>query len=138
MFNPGAELPLRRRSSNTVPEENLTPLILDLVAEGEMVSVDELVFDIKVMEISFDAGKIIFSARVVAEPINQNLKLTTWNLWTYNLVTDEMGYVIPTRIRRHEGRVQIYAGLDENRNVPAAALHIYDPNTGTLKQISFN
>ncbi len=40
----------------------------------------------------------------------------------------------------NDGRAQIYAGLTENRQGPAAVLHIYDPSLGAevFKQISFN
>lgn len=40
----------------------------------------------------------------------------------------------------NEGRAQIYAGLDEERDDPASVLHIYDPSLGeeSFQQISFN
>lgn len=174
-FNPGAELLIRSQASNLVEEVNITPLIADIVALEENTDVDELAIDIKDLETSFDGKTLIFAARVVPEPVANNLELTTWNIWTYDFENQVVQYLIPSRLTRNEGveigggqdigphfltddrivfsstrqtvsqgrqlnegRAQLYAALDDRRNIPAAVLHTYDPDTGAFEQISFN
>ncbi len=102
-FNPGAELLVRSRSSNLAEEINLTPLITAIVAVEEGVTEDELAIDVKDLDTSFDGEVLVFAARVVPEPFDNNLEFTTWNLWAYNFVTGELDYVIPSRLTRNEG-----------------------------------
>lgn len=102
-FNPGAELLTRSRSSNLAEEINLTPLIKDVVALEEGLAASELAIDIKDLETSFNGETLIFAARVVPEPVNNNLEFTTWNLWTYHFETQELQYLIPSRLTRNEG-----------------------------------
>ena len=174
-FNPGAELLIRSRSSNLAEETNLTPLITAIVAAEEGVAEDELEVDIKDLDTSFDGERLIFAARVVPQPVNNNLEDTTWNIWEYNFVTPALNYVVPSRLNRNEGvevggaqdvaphyltddrivlsstrqvtaqarqlnegRGQIYSALEEGRDVPAAVLHIYDPESNAFTQISAN
>lgn len=174
-FNPGAELLVRSQASNLVEEVNITPLIADRVALEENVASAELAIDIKDLETSFDGKTLIFAARVVPEPVDNNLEFTTWNIWTYDFESRDLQYLIPSRLTRNEGveigggqdiaphfltddrivfsstrqtvsqgrqlnegRAQLYAALDDSRNLPAAVLHTYDPDTGEFEQISFN
>ena len=166
-FNPGAELFVRSRAETSAEEINVTELILSVAAEEEGVAIEELAIDIKDIETSYDGKRLIFAARVVPEPVNANLELTTWNIWLFDFETREAQYLIPSRIKRNEGfdngggqdtaphfltddrivlsstrqttiagkllnegRAQIYAGLDEERDDPASVLHIYDPSLG--------
>jgi hypothetical protein len=176
-FNPGVGLFVRSRSNTSAEEINVTDQILSVVADEEGVAIDELAIDIKDLETSFDGKRLIFTARVVPEPVNNNLELTTWNIWLFDFETRQAQYLIPSRIKRNEGfdhgggqdtaphfltddrivlsstrqtaiggkllnegRAQIYAGLDEERDDPASVLHIYDPSLGeeSFQQISFN
>ena len=45
-------------------------------------------------QMAFDGEVLVFAARVVPEPVDNNLEFTTWNLWTYNFVTGELDYLI--------------------------------------------
>ena len=174
-FNPGARLLMRSRASNQAEEVDLTPQILGIVAAEESVQPAELAIDIKDLDTSFDGQTLIFAARVVPQPIDTNLELTTWNIWTYSFVTGEINYLIPSRLTRNEGveigggqdvaphfltddrivfsssrqvttqarqlnegRAQLYAALDEDRDVPATLLHIYEPQSNSFQQLSFN
>jgi hypothetical protein len=176
-FNPGVELFVRSRSDTSAEEINVTDQILSVVAAEEGVTIEELAIDIKGLETSFDGKRLIFAARVVPEPVDNNLEFTTWNIWLFNFETRQAQYLVPSRIKRNEGlshggghdtaphfltddrivlsstrqtaiagkllnegRAQIYAGLDEERDDPASVLHIYDPSMGdeSFQQISFN
>lgn len=110
-FSPGARLVVRQRASATADELDVTEQIKDIVAEEEAVTADSLSIDIKGLESSYDGNTLIFSARVVAEPVDANLELTTWNLWTFDFDTMQAQYLIPSRIKRNEG-VETGGGQD--------------------------
>jgi Hydrazine synthase alpha subunit middle domain len=102
-FHPGARLFVRERSSASADEIDITQKILAVVATEEGVSSEQLAIDIKDIESSYDGGRLIFAARVVVLPIETNLEFSTWNLWTYEIETESVEYVIPSRIKRNEG-----------------------------------
>lgn len=102
-FSPGAQLWVRERAAASAEEVDVTPLITGLVAAEEGVSVAELAIDIKDLESSFDGKTLIFAARVVPEPVAQNLEQTTWNLWLLDMESLQPEYLIPSRIKRNEG-----------------------------------
>ncbi len=102
-FTPGAKLIVRERASATADDIDVTDLITAIVAEEEDVTADTLAIDIKGLESSYDGSTLIFSARVVPEPVDANIDQTTWNLWTFNYDTMEAQYLIPSRIKRNEG-----------------------------------
>ncbi|MFK7977192.1 MAG: hypothetical protein AB8C02_13740 [Halioglobus sp.] len=181
-FTPGARLFIRERSATSAQDKELTQAIVEIVAaelssDEENVEDIEIALDVKDLESSFDGNTLIFSARAVRQPVDDNLENTTWNLWTYDFEQDTVQYVIPSRIKRNEGvesgggqdlapsflpddrivfsstrqvtsqarllnegRAQLFAALDEDRDDPAAVLHIYDPQQrgDEFQQISFN
>ncbi|WP_145999147.1 hypothetical protein [Oceanicoccus sp. KOV_DT_Chl] len=103
-FFPGAQLFVRNRSSAASEEIAVHDKMLAIVAEEEGVEVEELAIDIKDLNTSFDGQQLIFSARVVQEPVNNNsLEETTWNIWVYNFATEEVSYLISSRLQRNEG-----------------------------------
>lgn len=102
-FNPGAEIFLRQRASTTADDINITEKILAVVADELQVESAELAIDIKGLESAFDGSRIIFAARVVPEPVAANLEFTTWNLWLLDIETEQVSYLIPSRIKRNEG-----------------------------------
>jgi hypothetical protein len=110
-FAAGARLIVRERASATADELDVTQQIKAIVAEEEAVTADSLSIDIKGLESSYDGGTLIFSARVVPEPVDGNLDQTTWNLWTFDFDTMEAQYLIPSRIKRNEG-VETGGGQD--------------------------
>ncbi len=176
-FFPGARMFVRDRSATSADEVDVSAQIASIVAEEEGVTADMVSLDIKGLESSFDGSTLVFSVRAVAEPVDENLALTTWNLWTYDIEQDRAQYVISSRIKRNEGveagrshdlaphflpddrivfsstrqvesqgrqlnegRVQLFAALDESRRRPAAVLHVFDPQLrgDEFRQISFN
>jgi len=102
-FSPGARLIVRERASSTADDIDVTEAIANIVAEEEGVTAGSLAIDIKGLESSYDGSTLIFSARVVPEPVAANLALSTWNLWLFNFKTMEAQYLIPSRIKRNEG-----------------------------------
>jgi hypothetical protein len=110
-FESGAELFLKDRSAASSEETNITALIAAIVAAEEGVEAEEIAIDIKGLESSFDGNTLVFAVRAVPEPVEDNLELTTWNLWTLDLETMEPQYLIPSRIKRNEG-VEAGGGQD--------------------------
>ncbi|MEM9254722.1 MAG: hypothetical protein AAGA91_04700 [Pseudomonadota bacterium] len=102
-FNPGARLFVRDRAATSADDKDLTTLITAIVAEEEGVAADTLAVDVKDIDASFDGSTLIFAARVIPEPVSENLDSRTWNLWTYDLAEGVAAYVIPSRIKRNEG-----------------------------------
>jgi hypothetical protein len=176
-FFPGAKMYVRDRAATSADDVDVSAKIADIVAEEEGVSDDMIVLDIKDIESSFDGKTLVFAVRAVPEPVDENLELTSWNLWTYDIGQQRAEYVISSRIKRNEGveagsghdmaphylpddrivfsstrqvtsqgrqlnegRIQLYAALDESLQSPAAVLHIYDPQLrgDEFRQISYN
>ncbi len=102
-FNPGATLIIRKQSSSGDEDINVNEQILNIVATELNVDSNDLLIDIKDLESSFDGTQLVFAARVVPQPANANLELTTWNLWLYNLTTNVASYAISSALTRNEG-----------------------------------
>ncbi|MEH6581561.1 MAG: hypothetical protein V7754_06460 [Halioglobus sp.] len=102
-FHPGAELFVRSRSAASAEDIDISKKIAAAVAEEEGIASDQLLMDIKDIESSYDGNTLIFAARVVEEPLAANLDATTWNLWTLDLESMQVQYLIPSRIKRNEG-----------------------------------
>ncbi|MEM8547316.1 MAG: hypothetical protein AAGF46_04045 [Pseudomonadota bacterium] len=102
-FNPGANLYVRERASTSAAEILVTDQLRDIVATELEVEADSLAVDIKDLESSYDGNTLLFAARLVPEPADANLDSTTWNLWQFDLLTQQASYVIPSRIKRNEG-----------------------------------
>lgn len=102
-FSPGAEMFVKDRSAVSAEEVDITAKIATIVAEDLGVSADELALDIKDLESSFDGETLVFAARVVPLPVEDNLEFTTWNLWLLDMLTLEASYLIPSNIKRNDG-----------------------------------
>ncbi|CAA0099082.1 Uncharacterised protein [BD1-7 clade bacterium] len=102
-FSPGSRLLSRQRAANDAEPVDLTPRLLQMVAELRDIPVEDLLVDIKHLSAGFDGDQLLFSARVVQEPIDDNVESTTWNLWRYSISDDELSYVITDPIARDEG-----------------------------------
>lgn len=180
-FLPGAQLLVRSRASSSAAEIDITPQIVAIVTEELALEVDPddpdaplLAIDIKGLEVSFDGAVLIFAARAVPEPVDNNLDETTWNLWQYDFETGTASYVIGSQAIRNEaaedgssqdtsphflpdGRIVFsstrqtgslvrltaenrpaFISADEDRRGPATLLHIFDPDDGGFRQITFN
>ncbi len=102
-FNPGARLLVKDRSAVSAEEVDITPAMLEIAALEEDVPIEELAIDIKGVEASYDGKLLVFTARIVPEPVDANLENTTWNLWFLDMETLEPSYVIPSRLKRNDG-----------------------------------
>ncbi|MBL4826492.1 MAG: hypothetical protein JKY66_02035 [Spongiibacteraceae bacterium] len=102
-FNSGAELFVRARASNTAEEINVTEQMLAIAATEESVETTELAIDIKDLNTAFDGSTLIYAARIVVEPVDDNLEDSTWNLWEYNFETGTASYLVNSATTRNEG-----------------------------------
>jgi len=102
-FNPGARLLIKDRSAVSAEAIDVTDQIIAIAAAEEGVPVEEIAVDIKDLESSFDGNTLVFAARAVPEPVDNNLEFTTWNLWLLDLLTMQVDYLIPSRIKRNDG-----------------------------------
>jgi hypothetical protein len=102
-FQPGAQLLVRERSAVDADELDITPRIAEFARAEEGFADATLAIDIKGLESSFDGKTLIFAARVVPEPLSQNLASTTWNLWLLDMESLQPRYVIASRGKRNEG-----------------------------------
>lgn len=101
-YHPGAQLFVRARASNTAEEINVSDQMLNIAATELDIDVSELTIDIKGLNPAFDGTTLIFAARIVPEPVDDNLEDTTWNLWEYDFATNTARYVIDSATTRNE------------------------------------
>ncbi|MCP4273414.1 MAG: hypothetical protein GY781_15910, partial [Gammaproteobacteria bacterium] len=158
VFNPGAEIIIRDLASPSAIETNLT---------DQLFAVDEL-YDVKDLEVSSDGRILIFALRAPELEDVDDDEQPSWNIWQYSLDDKELKRVISsdliaeqgddfapaflpdgsivfssTRQRGNkstlldEGKPQ-FSGLEENRQVEAAVLHMMDEEGNNIRQITFN
>ncbi len=158
VFNPGAEIIIRDLASPSAIETNLT---------DQLFAVDEL-YDVKDLEVSSDGRILIFALRAPELEDVDDEEQPSWNIWQYSLDDKELKRVISsdliaeqgddfapaflpdgsivfssTRQRGNkstlldEGKPQ-FSGLEENRQVEAAVLHMMDEEGNNIRQITFN
>ncbi len=157
-FFPGAALYLRDRATPSAAEINLTEGVF---AEGAL-------YDVKDLDTNYDGTKLVFAMRAPLIEGLPPEEQPTWNLWEYDHLTQNLrrliasditadegqdisphylpdGRIVFTSTRQRtakavlldEGKPQ-YDAMDENRNVPAMALHVMDADGSNIKQITFN
>jgi hypothetical protein len=105
MFNGGAKLFLRERASQTANSTNITDRQF---GTGSM-------YDVKDVEVSYDGLKLIFSMRA---PQDENLVealRAKWNIWIYDIETDELYPMIASSGRAEEGHDISPAFLPDGR-----------------------
>lgn len=124
--------------------------------------------DVRDLDVSADGTRVVFSLRAPQIEDADEEDQPTWNLWEYNIETDtvtriisdnnlaEKGHDITPRylpddriifastrqqksrsILQDEGKDQ-FSHLEEDRQQPALNLHVFDPETGVITQVSFN
>jgi hypothetical protein len=162
-FFPGAELILRDRASPTARETVLTKDLFPAGANGQAALID-----VKDIDVSPDGKRLVFALRAPEIPGADPEDQPTWNIWLYDhttkssrrvirsdLVAEEGDDIAPrflpdgrilfasTRQRiakavlLDEGKPQ-FEPLDEDRSLPALALHVMDENGENITQITFN
>lgn len=155
-FNAGGDLYYRNLASPSAAERNITSAFT-----GGMG-------DVKDVEVSYDGIKLLFAMHAPeiegADPEDQ----PTWNIWEYDITTDELTRVIASDITAEagddiaphylpDGRIVFsstrqrqskailldegkpqFAALDEDRNEHTPVLHIMNADGSDINQLSFN
>lgn len=158
-FNPGAALYLKQRASVSAQSLNISDQAFPAASS---------LYDVKDLSINDDGDKLLFAMRAAEIEDADDDEQPTWNIWQYDLETSVLERIIKsntiaeegqdiapqylpdgrivfasTRQRTakailiDEGKTQ-FAALDEDRNQPAAALHVMDADGGNIEQITFN
>src|SRR5690606_16020395 len=157
-FNVGTDLWYRDRASPSAAAINVT----QRVTQG--------LGDVRDVEISYDGTKLLFAMR---GPVNENLALDdpdqpTWNIWEYEIATDELRRVIASDLTAEighdvaphylpDGRIIFsstrqlrssavlldegkpqFAALDEDTNEMAFVLHVMEADGTNIEQVSYN
>ena len=155
-FQAGGDLYLRDRASPSSAERNVT------------ASVTEGKGDVRDVEPSFDGSKLVFALRKALIPGADPEDQPTWNIWEYDVTTQQLRRVIPSDIVAEEGhdfaphylpdgRIVFtstrqrqskailldegkpqFDAQDESRNEPAFVLHVMNADGSDIHQISFN
>lgn len=124
--------------------------------------------DVKDVEISFDGTKLLFAMRLPEIPGADPADQPTWNLWEYDIQNDQLHRVMTDDIKAEagqdiaphylpDGRIIFsstrqtrskavlldenkpqFSALDENRNEYALNLHVLEPVTQDIHQVTFN
>ncbi len=154
---PMADLFKRDRAAPGATETNITTR----VTAGKK-------YDVKDVDVSFDGKKVVFAMRGPLANNQDPKKPPTWEIWEYNIVSDDLHRIIASDtvaaeandVSPHylpDGRIVFSSTrqriskailLDENkpqfeaqtddRSESAFVLHVMDSDGGNIKQISFN
>jgi hypothetical protein len=155
-FQAGGDLYVRDRASPSAAERNVT------------VGITEGKGDVRDVEPSFDGTKLVFALRKALIPGAAPEDQPTWNIWEYDVTTQQLRRVIPSDIVAEEGhdfaphylpdgRIVFtstrqrqskailldegkpqFDAQDESRNEPAFVLHVMNADGGNIHQVSFN
>lgn len=88
-FQVGADLYMRDKASPSALEVNLT----EELTQG--------FGDIRDVDVNFDGSKVIFSMRIIEDPDAD--PLPTWNIWEYDIPTNELRRIIASDTIAEEG-----------------------------------
>nr|WP_202560515.1 PD40 domain-containing protein [Alcanivorax sp. DP30] len=155
-FLPGARLIVREGvSSRSVARDVTTPVL----GRGH---------DIRDLTMSFDGGRMLFSARAPQIPDADDDEQPTWNIWEYEFTSGVAKRVISSRVLAEQGQDRYpaylpdgrivfastrqpqtrarmldegrpqYYPLEEGRDVRAFALHVMEADGSGVEQITFN
>jgi hypothetical protein len=157
-FNLGADLFVRERAAVSAAEINVT----DRITQGTGL------YDIRDLEMSWDGGKVLFAMRGPFEEGADEEDQPTWNIWEYDIGTDDLRRVIPSDLNAEaghdvaphylpDGRIVFsstrqrqskailldegkpqFDAQDEDRNEPAFVLHVMNDDGSDIHQVSFN
>ncbi len=155
-FEPGGDLYVRDRASPSAVERNVTAT----VTKGKG--------DVRDVEPSYDGTKLVFALH---EPLIEGAdpdEQPTWNIWEYDVRTQELRRVIPSDIVARQGndvapsylpdgRIVFtstrqrqskailldegkpqFDAQDEHRDEPAFVLHVMNGDGTGIHQVSFN
>lgn len=163
VFEPGAVLILKNRAISSAAERNIS----DQAFMDEASAIIPL-YDVRDLEPDYDGERLVFSMRGPFDPDAAFEDQPSWNIWIYNIGTDELqrviesdttaeagqdrdphfladGRIVFTSTRQRQSRAILldegrpqFAALDEDRREAAFVLHVMS-DTGTgLEQLTFN
>ncbi|WP_417514158.1 hypothetical protein [Marinobacter sp.] len=125
-------------------------------------------YDVKDLHVSHDGNRLLFAMRAPEIEDADEEDQPTWNIWEYDRAADLLRRIITSDVTAKagqdvapaylpDGRIVFsstrqrtskailldegkgqYAGLDENRDVPAFVLHTMDEDGDNILQITFN
>lgn len=164
-FVPGAALYIKARAAVSSAEINITDRAF---SDGDTAQDAAPLYDVKDIEVSYDGTKLLFAMRAPEIEGADEDEQPTWNIWEYDISTDELRRVIASDIVAEagedtspvylpDGRIVFsstrqrtnqailidegkaqYSALEESLNVEASVLHVMDANGSDITQISFN
>lgn len=163
VFEPGAELILKDRAISSATERNIS----DQAFVDETSAIVPL-YDVRDLEPDYDGEQLVFSMRGPFDPDVQLEDQPSWNIWIYNLGTDELrrviesdttaeagqdrdphflpdGRIVFTSNRQRQSKAILldegrpqFAALDEDRREEAFVLHVMTDFGMDLEQLTFN
>ncbi len=165
-FRPGARLYVKASASIDASPRDISsrafsgPEFLD--------DAGRLRYDVKDLHASHDGTRVLFAMRAPEIEGVDEEDQPTWNIWEYDLASDFLRRIISSDVTARagqdvapaylpDGRIVFsstrqrtskailldegkgqFAGLDENRDVPAFVLHTMDEDGDNIQQITFN
>lgn len=90
LFNPGGDAFIKDRASVAAMEKNITTSITNGMG------------DVKDISVSYDGEKILFTLRLDDPDQNDNV-FFTWNIYEYNITTNQLRRIITSNIIAEEG-----------------------------------
>lgn len=165
-FRPGAQLYLKANASVDASAVDVSSRAF--ASAEFLDDAGRLRYDVKDLHVSHDGNRALFAMRAPEIEGADDEDQPTWNIWEYNHANDYLRRIITSNviaktgqdvapaylpdgrivfsstrqliskaILLDEGKGQ-FAGLDENRNVPAFVLHTMDDDGSNIQQITFN
>lgn len=174
IFEPGASLILKDRAIASAPEKNISDQAFvsgENSANGSPTnqSTESIpLYDVRDVESDPAGTQLVFSLRGPFDPDLDIEEQPSWNIWLYNLETDELrriidsdtiaeaghdrdphfladGRIVFTSNRQRQSRAILldegrpqFAALDEDRREEAFVLHTINGDGTDLEQITFN
>ncbi len=162
-FVPGAALYIKDRAGVSAAEVNITDRAFAADDDSQTP-----VYDVKDLEVSYDAQRLLFSMRAPEIPNADDDEQPRWNIWEYNRSTDQLRPIMTSNlvagsghdtapVYLADGRILFsstrqrtnqailldegkpqYAGLEESLRRPASVLHIVNSDGTGIEQVSFN
>ncbi|WP_394129922.1 hypothetical protein [Shewanella maritima] len=166
-FNPGASLHIKQNAFADAIERNLTTGLFSEVQVSDEETAEPAI-DIRDLSVSDDGMSFLVSIRAPEIEDAEESEQPTWNIWRYDLATDQLNRVITSdnvaaqgqdlmasflpdgRILFASTRQKLsrailldegkpqYTALDEQRDQYTFNIHVMDEDGSNIEQLSFN
>ncbi|WMS88508.1 hypothetical protein [Pleionea litopenaei] len=164
LFNPGAVLLLKPRALPSAAAVDITSrAFIDPDAPDDIP-----LYDVKDLSVSPDGLKLVFAMRAPEIPNADDDEQPKWNIWTYDVETDELTRVIASNIVAEDGHDVMpaflpdgrivfastrqrqakailldegkpqFSGLEEDLDTHAYTLHVMEADGSEINQITYN